>query len=190
MLKQYQSILPTLLQVAREHGYALGFHGSGKRDLDLIAAPWIEGAAEPAILAEALREAVGGFILNDEEAAAFPNYLHRNPEPKPHGRLAWAIHLHGPSGRLYIDLSIMPSLPGAFGPRGLGLTGLSDDEQRVMDYLVAAWNSFMQLKRAIGLDAQRDFRDAIHAAQEVLARWALARAFPDYWEGGNHDRNA
>lgn len=68
--------------------------------------------------------------------------------------------------------------------------GLTAEERQVMDHLVAAWNSFMQLDRAIALDAQHAFRAAIHADQDVLAHWALVRTFPDYWEGGNHDRNA
>jgi hypothetical protein len=96
MKARYTAILPTLRSVARVHGYALGFHGSGTRDLDLIAAPWVDGAAEPATLIEALRESIAGYIVEG-----------RDPRQKPHGRLAWAIHLSGHDD-LYVDVSVMP----------------------------------------------------------------------------------
>lgn len=109
---QYEQRLPTLQMVARSHGYALGVHGSGERDLDLIAAPWVADASAPDVLVEALRAAIDGFIIHDQDAEA-GDYTRRNPHPKPHGRLAWAIHLHDPGGRLYIDLSVMPLMAGS-----------------------------------------------------------------------------
>lgn len=96
---------------ARELGYAIGVHGSLARDIDLIAVPWTAAAASADELAAALlatAEAVNGcaFTINDSDAR--PNdYTRRNPEPKPHGRLAWSIHL---GGGPFIDLSIMPRL--------------------------------------------------------------------------------
>lgn len=106
LLPAYAELLPTLREEARRHGYALALHGSGQRDLDLVAVPWVAEASPPAQLAEALRAAVGGFI-RDEPDALPGDYTRRSPEPKPHGRLAWSIHLDEPSGRRYIDLSIM-----------------------------------------------------------------------------------
>ena len=106
MLKLYEDILPTLRETARAHGYALGLHGSTERDLDLIAAPWVEDASDDRTLAEALRAAVNGTI-----------YSKTYPFAKPHGRRAWVIYLEGPSvgtkdGKHghppYIDLSVMP----------------------------------------------------------------------------------
>jgi hypothetical protein len=94
----YAERLPILRATARQHGYALGLHGSGERDLDLIAVPWIDEPSSPEILVEALRGSIDGFMVRHE------------PHPKPHGRLTWAIHLHDPCGRLYVDLSVMPVL--------------------------------------------------------------------------------
>lgn len=109
MKEQYAQRLPILRETARKHGYALGLHGSGERDLDLIAAPWVENASPPDVLIEALRACIDGYIINvDDDDPG--DYTRRNPEPKPHGRLAWAIHLHCPCGRLYLDVSVMPML--------------------------------------------------------------------------------
>jgi len=43
-------------------------------------------------------------VLNDETAAPC-DYVRRSPEPKPHGRLGWSIHIAGTG--TYIDLSIV-----------------------------------------------------------------------------------
>lgn len=100
----YVQLVPKLAEVARRAGYAIGVHGSLSRDLDLIAAPWVDEALSAEELAELLRESVGGFIINDPTAD--PNdFVRRSPCPKPHGRLAWSIYLHGGP---YIDLSVMP----------------------------------------------------------------------------------
>lgn len=107
ILPMYAALLPVLRVIARNHGYALAVHGSGRRDLDLIAVPWVEQVSTPAQLAEALRAVVGGFIIDDPDAQP-GDYTRRNPQPKPHGRLAWSIRLDEPSGRRYIDLSITP----------------------------------------------------------------------------------
>jgi hypothetical protein len=103
-------LLPALRAVARSKGYALAYHGSFARDIDVIAAPWTTAAADARELAEAIRmeaERVSGhtaFVLNDESAAPC-DYVRRAPEPKPHGRLGWSIHLAGTGA--YIDLSVL-----------------------------------------------------------------------------------
>jgi hypothetical protein len=104
MLALYEAILPTLRATARSHGYALGLHGSGQRDLDLIAAPWTEDASAAEVLVEALRASINGHISEHE------GY---NPMSKPHGRRVWSIRpLEGnPRAELYVDLSVMPLLP-------------------------------------------------------------------------------
>ena len=91
----YATLYPMLARVAREHGYAAALHGSMGRDLDVLCAPWTEGASAPEELAEALYDRVGHLVeVQGKEA-----------EEKPHGRIAWDIPL---SGGAYIDLSIMP----------------------------------------------------------------------------------
>lgn len=103
-------VIPALRVVARDKGYALAYHGSFARDIDLIAAPWLDRAVGPLELAEAIRaeaERVTGhtaFVLNDDNAAP-TDYTRRFPEPKPHGRLGWSIHLAGTGA--YIDLSVL-----------------------------------------------------------------------------------
>lgn len=91
----YVCHVPRITAVAREHGYAIGIHGSLQRDLDLIAVPWSEVAVDAAALVRAICEVVGGFIMPHQE----------EPTKKPHGRLAWTIQL---GAGLYIDLSVTP----------------------------------------------------------------------------------
>lgn len=93
-------VLPVLKEVARAHGYALTFHGSANRDLDLVAIPWVEEASAPEALLLALAESVNGI-------------WHPTVTEKPHGRKGWVItwwHNCAPptSGYPYIDVSVMP----------------------------------------------------------------------------------
>jgi len=84
--------------VAKSAGYAVAVHGSQIRDLDLLAAPWIEDTAyTPLMLAE-------------EIAAAIPGTLHRKGEKKPHVRVGFTIYPDFFYGfdRWYVDLSVMP----------------------------------------------------------------------------------
>jgi hypothetical protein len=84
--------------VARGQGYAIGVHGSQLRDLDLIAAPWIEDlAVTPLMLAEMIAEALPGVLATKRTA-------------KPHGRIAFVIYPRYRWGfdSWYIDLSVMP----------------------------------------------------------------------------------
>jgi hypothetical protein len=90
--------LAAATNVARKVGYAIGQHGSRVRDLDLLAAPWIEDTAyTPLMLAE-------------EIARAIPGVVQGKGEKKPHGRVGFVIL---PDVRFgfdtwYIDLSVMP----------------------------------------------------------------------------------
>lgn len=68
----YLTVLPGLVQVAREHGYALAVHGSLARDLDLIACPWTDDAAPAEYLVETLREKVGGCLQSLVTASTCP----------------------------------------------------------------------------------------------------------------------
>lgn len=102
LLPQYAALLPVITRTARDLGYAIGLHGSGQRDLDLIAFPWIESACQPAQLMEAICRAVDGHIADWD--------IGKQPTHKPHGRLGWSICL-GERGHWkgqYIDLSVAP----------------------------------------------------------------------------------
>lgn len=100
--KAYAALIGPLRAKARELGYALGVHGSIKRDIDLIACPWTSEAVAPDVLAEAMR-------VEAERVIGFAVYGADDTWPrlgKPHGRLCWTIHFNG----TYIDLSVMPCL--------------------------------------------------------------------------------
>ena len=99
----FESRLPAIREAAKEHGYAIGVHGSMRRDLDLIAAPWREGASDPDTLAHAIAMAACGIT----RSGAY------DWEQKPAGRAATCIpicwtHRHGVSSDGHIDLSVAP----------------------------------------------------------------------------------
>lgn len=106
-------LIEPLREVARRYGYALGVHGSLRRDIDLIAVPWapIAWSTNPVTLAEAIMEKAAE--LNDGVAFQKPGedswwFIAGCPGGKPHGRLCWTFHL---GGGPYIDLSVIPPGP-------------------------------------------------------------------------------
>lgn len=82
-------------KVAREHGYAVGLHGSMKRDCDLVAVPWVEAYATPQVLIDALCESLDATEVGPRE-------------PKPNGRIAVNLQING--WFRIIDLSILGSM--------------------------------------------------------------------------------
>jgi hypothetical protein len=86
----------TIWDIAKAHGYAVGLHGSMKRDVDLIAAPWTETAVSPTVLIEALCASLNARVVG-------------GPEKKPLGRLAATLQIDG--WFKPIDISIMPGAP-------------------------------------------------------------------------------
>lgn len=101
----FEKLIEPLRETARRHGYALAVHGSLKRDIDLVACPWIDNASSAGVLAAAIqrkaRKVTGFAVMIDYKPP-----IAQNPEKKPHGRLAWSIVL---GGGPYIDLSVMPT---------------------------------------------------------------------------------
>ena len=101
----FESLLPGIRKVARRHGYAIGVHGSMRRDLDLIAVPWKEDHSDKQVLADAIQKEVGRGIV---DTASLPW------EEKPCGRLAISLHSgawpefdYGVAGLGHIDLSVV-----------------------------------------------------------------------------------
>jgi hypothetical protein len=118
----YASMYMGLVPVAMEHGYALSMHGSLKRDLDLIAVPWVEEACEAERLVEAIAQHVTGFFVKND----YPNM-------KPHGRRAWSIHL---GGGPYLDISVMPRIKDCVSIRDYdALCGLLGDYKQKLERL-------------------------------------------------------
>lgn len=112
----FLALLPKIRQAAREKGYAVGLHGSLARDYDLIAVPWVEEAADPDDLAEAIKDAAGCVrwrVFRGEGSVG-----HRNQVDKPHGRLTYAFDWDKKNyeNRDYIDLSVMPMSRQPFAP--------------------------------------------------------------------------
>jgi hypothetical protein len=104
----YVQMLPTIRMVAKEHGYAIGLHGSLQRDLDLIAVPWVENCSDKESLARAIHRATIGL-----ESASY------DWEKKPHGRMAtsfpmcWIDFPIGDEKSTgHIDLSVIEQSPG------------------------------------------------------------------------------
>ena len=102
----YMSRLPAIREAAKEHGYALGLHGSARRDFDLMAMPWRDGCSNRETLAHAVAQAACGIDLNGEYQW----------EKKPNGRWAvsmcicWTDHSEQFKGMIsvgHIDLSVM-----------------------------------------------------------------------------------
>ena len=99
----YSYVWLALVIVGREHGYAMGLHGSMARDLDVVAVPWTDGASDAETLVRACIERVG-YLLPEKHPELADRPEHQMPSVKPHGRRAWSIHMdHG-----YVDLSVMP----------------------------------------------------------------------------------
>lgn len=89
-------VLYVIKKVARSYGYAVAWHGSLARDLDLIAVPWTAEAAPVETMVAAVKAAIGGEYTPGQD----------NPSRRAHGRLAYALNLF-PTGQ-YVDLSVMP----------------------------------------------------------------------------------
>lgn len=115
----YQRLIGPLRDVARKLGYALGVHGTLKRDIDLIACPWSEAAVSGKTLAKAIqhkaREIAGYAEPHPRETRKWfrdgvTGYVPKfgRISSKPHGRRCWTFHLIPTHDGPYIDLSVMP----------------------------------------------------------------------------------
>jgi len=97
--------------IAWSEGYAMLLNGSFTRDLDLLAVPWTEHAAEPEHLVKRIVLA-----LDDLEVLTKrPGELSQANE-RPHGRLSWTLTFKTFGDPRFVDLSVMPRAalnPGA-----------------------------------------------------------------------------
>jgi len=88
----FKSVLPAIKQAAKECGYAIGVHGSLRRDLDLIAVPWIEEHLDKDTLARAVHKAACPYTMDKY-----------NWEAKPCGRFATAFPICWTDWKKYED---------------------------------------------------------------------------------------
>lgn len=91
------AVLPAVREAARFHGYAVGVHGSLKRDIDLIAIAWTDQAVPAEDLVQYIRGAIGGVLGNCLQIGEHSE--------KPHGRIAYTLVHPGFVGE--IDLSVV-----------------------------------------------------------------------------------
>jgi hypothetical protein len=59
--------------------------------------------------------------------------------------------------------------------------GITPEERSVIVALAAAWNRFIALP-VLHTDDNREFRSAIHAAQNIVAYRVARRVNPDVWK--------
>jgi len=101
----FAAILPDVIEIAKQCGYAIAVHGSMTHDMDLIAVPWMYNALPTSILIERIREHVKGHIDLEGTTIMSPS-----PEKKVHGRMAWSIYLRPDFTGPYIDISVTPRI--------------------------------------------------------------------------------
>lgn len=92
-----------LVATAQDNGYALALHGSMNRDLDLIAVAWTNNACDLKTFMQAIDETMSKYQLAPFRGKKTD--LNQKGKKKPHGRVAYSIHL---GGEPYVDISIMP----------------------------------------------------------------------------------
>lgn len=94
------TVIDDVRRIGREHGYAIGVHGSlrSSRDIDLIAVPWTKRAHAASTLRRAVAELPYLMLPRQGDGS------------KPHGRKAWAfvIRYRARGCPAYLDLSVMP----------------------------------------------------------------------------------
>ncbi|CAA2962497.1 Hypothetical predicted protein [Olea europaea subsp. europaea] len=100
-------ILDLARPAARTVGYAIGLHGSLERDVDLIAVPWTEDAADELAVVSAIQQAI-----TDNLGQCYRSHPSQVDE-KPHGRRAWILYFQGAvetenGAYPFVDLSVLP----------------------------------------------------------------------------------
>jgi hypothetical protein len=84
-------------------GYSIAVHGSGQRDLDLVALPWVDNVGmTPQELVSYIVQTIN-LHYGEDVAHATPG------SPKSHGRLATIIWVN----QLCVDLSVFPPVTEA-----------------------------------------------------------------------------
>jgi len=95
----YRVAVRVIRAKARDLGYAIGEHGTFIRDLDVIAAPWVEDVVDPESLVQAISMALIGLKWN---------IVDMNRERKPHNRQGTVFVI---GRKAWVDISIMAPYP-------------------------------------------------------------------------------
>jgi hypothetical protein len=173
----YLSRLPAIREAAREHGYAIGLHGSTRRDFDLMAMQWREDAADKDTLAHAIAVAACG--ITRDGAYQW--------EAKPNGRFAvslpicWTDHANPDFDKPsmgHIDLSIIESV-GAVPAADRNATPIEDlwmHEDMARDATSAVVNLKRKDLQAYYVDAREEL--AVWKRRALTAEFALESATP------------
>lgn len=82
--KPHQPIIDRIREIAKSLGWAIGVHGSLRRDIDLIAVPWVEGACCD-------NDLVDGII----SGTGYHTFGHRLGKPRPSGRRTILLFAQG-----------------------------------------------------------------------------------------------
>jgi hypothetical protein len=125
----YKRLIGPLKARARSLGYCLAVHGTLRRDIDLLAVPWVADAAPAKKLAAALFRIIDRIVgLKGLKLQRTIQANRLYAAKRPHGRLAWAYRLQrrdwarldlptdAPLTRQqglcdwYVDLSVMPTI--------------------------------------------------------------------------------
>lgn len=100
-------IVDQIRDVAKEHGWAIGEHGSMVRDIDLIAVPWTAEAATPEVLVAAIVRVTG--YNRHGVALGHPRPGGRRSILLVHARATFEQTEKGTWTPPAVDLSLMPS---------------------------------------------------------------------------------
>lgn len=109
----YRRSIDDIRDAAEKAGYAIAVHGSLSRDVDMVAIPWTDDALSAKwivrIVEAVLRQVFGWAKVSNGASCVDGQWVQcQVPEPKPHGRMAWSIHVGGAASGSYVDLSVMP----------------------------------------------------------------------------------
>lgn len=185
----FTSRVPAIREAAREYGYAIGLHGSMRRDLDLIAVPWRDGAADKDNLAHAISMAACGLAREGRKYQW---------EAKPAGRIAtslplcWTDHDNPEFGDVpgmgHIDLSVMPAPSQATAERKTfevppGYIPVRDLEGRCTGEVIPEWRATAVSNEQYGKNGEvtdrpmfkRELGDALRRASEDADTSAVTR---------------
>lgn len=91
----YACILDDLKIAALSCGWALGIHGSLQNDMDIMAMPWTEDAADAKTLIKSLSECFNGNIFVE---------MNENPIYKPNNRVVYVMRIWKD---WYLDINVI-----------------------------------------------------------------------------------